>query len=150
MIFKAIWHVIQSDRWGFPRVLRFPPTESTQTQTSVPINKVKIQLCLMFILFILPCFLVYRIHNGLSEMLEMTMFSLEEFHWIWQILNNYSPNSCNETLWPVHIYHETNICTYIQVQRTEYSLQKATTQCCGKNSGKKKVQVIPVHLRLHW
>ena len=102
MIFKAVWHVIQSDRWGFPWVLRFPPTESTQTQTSVPINKVKIKLCLMFILFIIPCFLVYRIHNGLSEMLEMTLVSLEEFHWIWQILNNYSSNSCNETLWTVH------------------------------------------------
>ena len=37
-----------------------------------------------------------------------------------------------------YMYHETNICTYIQVQWTEYSLQKVSTQCCGKNSGKKK------------
>ena len=55
------------------RVLRWEfASESTQTQTSVPINKVKIQLCLMFILFIILCFLVYTIHDGLSNFSNMS------------------------------------------------------------------------------
>ena len=133
-----------------------PSTESTQTQTSVPINKVKIKLCLMFILFILPCFLVYRIHNGLSEMLEMTLVSLEEFHWIWQILNNYSSNSCNETLNSAPIRNQST-CIMRQTSAHTYRYNEQSIHCkkylhnvVAKIQVKKKVQVIPVHLRLHW